>query len=36
MTTPKLGQAEEIFSSLKKEMSLYEAICTATPNFKML
>jgi hypothetical protein len=29
---PKSGQADKIFSSLKKEMSLYEATCTLTPN----
>jgi hypothetical protein len=33
---PKSGQAGKIFSSLKKEMSLYEATCTLTTNLKML
>jgi hypothetical protein len=27
---PKSGQADKIFSSLKKEMCLYEATCTLT------
>jgi hypothetical protein len=33
---PKSGQADRMFSSLKREMSLYEATCTLTPNLKML
>jgi tetrahydrodipicolinate N-succinyltransferase len=31
----KSGQADKIFSLLKKEVSLYKAICTLTPNLKM-
>jgi hypothetical protein len=33
---PKSREADKIFSSLKKEMSLYEITCTLTPNLKML
>jgi hypothetical protein len=33
---PKSGQADKIFSSLKKEISLYEATCILTPNLKLL
>jgi hypothetical protein len=34
---PESGQADKIFSSLKKrEMRLYEATCTVAPNLKML
>jgi hypothetical protein len=36
MAKPKSRQAETIFSSFKKEMSLYEATCTLTPNLKIL
>jgi hypothetical protein len=33
---PKPGQADKIFSSLRKQVSLYEATCTLTPNLKLL
>lgn len=33
---PKSRQADEVFSSLEKEMSLYEAVRSLTPNLYLL
>ena len=33
---PKLRQADKVFSSLEKEMSLYEIVHSLTPNLYLL